>query len=64
MFLSQTRREEELKTDEPNHNAKPNRPVMLRRMKRMRMRHQGKEDGGKSPNPGTAVRKRRETTAV
>lgn len=62
MFLSEMRRGEELKTEEPNHNAKPNEPVMMRRMKRMR--HQGKEDKGKRPNPRTAMRMRKETTAV
>uniref|UniRef100_A0A3Q4BGZ3 Transmembrane channel-like protein n=1 Tax=Mola mola TaxID=94237 RepID=A0A3Q4BGZ3_MOLML len=46
--------EGEPKTEEPNHNVMLNKSVMLRRTERMKMRHQGKEDRGRSPNPGTS----------
>lgn len=62
--LFQMKPEEEPKTEEPNHNARPNLPVMLRRMTRRKMKHQGKEDKRRRPNRGAVMKRTRETTAV
>ncbi len=64
MFLSQMKPEEELQTEEPNHSVKPNRSVMMKGVKRMRMMHRGKEVERRRPDPVTVKRMRRRTVRV
>lgn len=64
LYLSQRRPGGEVKTEEPSHNVEPNRSVMMRKMRRMTMRHRGKGGERRRPGPETVMKMMKKTAGV
>lgn len=63
-MLFQMKLEDDPKTEEPNHNARPNLPATLRKMRRRKTRPRGEGDKRKSLDPRRAMKRMKKTTAV